>query len=64
MPLWCAMNEKLRRTPFVSRVSTNRVRMLLMRSRMAFTSPSHCARKSGSLRTVATACAPCDGGLE
>ena len=47
IPLWCAINEKSRRTPFVSRVSTNRVRMLLMRSRMAFTSPSHCARKVG-----------------
>ncbi len=43
MPRWRAMKLKSRSTPLSFRDSTNRPRMLLMRSRMAATSCSHCA---------------------
>ena len=64
MPRCCRMKEKSAPGTRLWIPSTSALRMALMRSRMAPSSFSHCARRSGLVSTVATMAPPWVGGLE
>src|SRR5690242_18146394 len=50
--------------PSFSRFSLRRARIVMMRSAMPLTSPSHCLFNDASLRISEAMRAPCTGGLE